>query len=1077
MRGHVRDRARKSWPFGLSAAALWLAMLGGSAIANPVAKSSPPVLAQAQPLPSDLDGYDRFWENQTPAERVRRVRGNLPSRQDLLELGAIAQVNAEDIADSDRASRGEQLESASQSESSESASAPDATNNSDETAERTEAIAEDASSDDAVDGTEAIAEEPDTADALPSASEAIDEAIQSETATGEADDTAAATAAESPAGDPAAPPSFEFARPPELPAPETFSSELLRDTTQFMKGYERRIGASNDSPIATTDSPPETASSPPPPSEARRQLTANVQTTLPLDPSQLNVSADDLSYDPDRNVGIAAGNARLQLSDGTTITGEKLLFYRDEERLVSEGPFRLVQPRNAERRERREVNGSDLDLHIPTRTAEFKNSLTILPGEERGTYVFVRSETTTALVDDEIYFDNATVTTSPEAPITHYVKGDRVEVFPDDRLVVRNARVYSGGKETPEGKLRAGTQLAYFPLFIYSLKAHQWILPGQSQEEGAFVKSSWAYRIDEYNHGGIRFDILQRKGVGFGFIHDYILPIPDSINYGRAQYYSVTEADQQRSSNRYRIDHFFEFDRVVLLDNEGTLKGKFNLNIDNVYRPSGGRNDDADGLINATFKTGLSTSTLNIRRNGSIERGTYSLPLTFSHTQRYRDVKWLTSNVRFNYDRRVSQSGGDPTILNRLQLSSQAKPPGWGGNYTVTYRGRSGTDGDREARKNLEVRFAGTPIRLGKRESWTNSVVAARHQIVNPDPGDKLRFYNSYDLNTSLKFSALKFASWGTFTPGSIDYKQVLYSTDDSESVLTLNPKLNLKPTGWSELEFRYNRVFSGNNSAPFSAVRRSQERDRVQARLTLKNTRNVSNQAPPGYLAFEDDLPGETPIALIFEDDSAEQIEEIAQAEREALKAEIKNTVRFTSNTGYNFLNQRWDTLTANLTWNTSPKLFDIRVDTSYDLNEGELRPIRLRYTRRSSTTFDRDLRSGLDTYEPGVSYGFRAVYDPKKGEIDDYSIDFDATIGTRWQNHWRVRLGLDEDGVNRVEVRRDLRDFELRMAYDPQASSFKIESILVAFPSRPVGLTQERGDFLLNVSGETIELDNLGR
>ncbi|MEM9156565.1 MAG: hypothetical protein AAGB13_16295, partial [Cyanobacteria bacterium P01_F01_bin.33] len=189
--------------------------------------------------------------------------------------------------------------------------------------------------------------------------------------------------------------------------------------------------------------------------------------------------------------------------------------------------------------------------------------------------------------------------------------------------------------------------------------------------------------------------------------------------------------------------------------------------------------------------------------------------------------------------------------------------------------------------------------------------------------------------------------------------------------------------------------------------------------------------------------------------------------------QADIRHSLRFTSYTGYDFLTQRWDTLRANFTWHTIPNLFDLSVSTSYDLNEGELNPITIRYARRSSTTFDRNLRSGLDTYEPGISYGLQAAYDPEKGELSDYSFDIDATIGTRWQNHWRLRFGLDEDGLNRIEVRRDLRDFELRMAYDPQASSFKIESILVAFPSRPVGLTQERGDFLLNLPGQTLGFD----
>ncbi|MEO0802561.1 MAG: hypothetical protein AAFY57_09840 [Cyanobacteria bacterium J06642_2] len=1136
MRGDARNQA--GWWGSSSALALWL-LMSVSAIAEPVPvsetapksnASQSELIAQARPLPADLEGYDEFWEHQTPAERIRRVRGNVPSRETLLELGAIAQANGEPISSSleDNQARSPATDSApidtSELQVSEAESGSEASSKKPNLFDYARDASEVESSENtgsatlttgSESGDRASSSDTDTADTdtdsttAPDSTTAVERAERNsssstalpraepnavgeessggefnETAYGdeasfaedepiapEAADESTPTASDNAVEDPQQPnpPSYEYVRPPQLPEADTFSSEVLQDTTQFLTEYGLR---SLDPPITDT-SAADVATAPAPPSETRQRLKANVQTTLPLDPSQLNITADDLSYDPERNVGIASGNARLQLSDGTTITGDKLLFYRDEERLVSEGPFRFVQPSDGQGSEQREINGSDLDFHIPTRTAEFKNSLTIVPGEEEGTYVFIRSETTTALVDDEIYFDNATVTTSPEAPITHYVKGDRVEVYPDDRLVVRNARMFAGGEETPEETLRSGTQVAYFPLFIYSLKDHQWILPGQSQAEGAFVKSSWAYRINEYNHGGLRFDILQRKGIGLGFVHDYILPIPDSINYGRAQYYVVTEADNNRTSSRYRLDHYFEFDRITLFNNEGSLEGRFNLNIDDVFRPDGGRNDDADGVLNATFRTGLSTSTLNVSRSGSLERGTYSFPLTLTHNQRYKDISWLTSDLRFDYDRRVRVSGEDPEISQRWTLSTRARPPGWGGSYSTTYRGRTSTTGDLEARRNLEFNFTADTVRLGNSITLSNSLSATRNQIVDPDNRESLRFYDRYDLKTALRFSSIDVGDWLTITPGSIDYQQVAYSTDNSESVVRLDPRLSLQPTEWSDLDVRYSRIFTGDNSAPFGATVASREQDRISATLTLRNTNSATPSAPPGYLAFEDDLPGETPIALIFEDDSPEQLEAIALQEREALQADIRHSLRFTSYTGYDFLTQRWDTLRANFTWHTIPNLFDLSVSTSYDLNEGELNPITIRYARRSSTTFDRNLRSGLDTYEPGISYGLQAAYDPEKGELSDYSFDIDATIGTRWQNHWRLRFGLDEDGLNRIEVRRDLRDFELRMAYDPQASSFKIESILVAFPSRPVGLTQERGDFLLNLPGQTLGFD----
>ncbi len=843
------------------------------------------------------------------------------------------------------------------------------------------------------------------------------------------------------------------------------------------------LGADADSPSSDLQAalPPSQGS------QIRQQLsaTATTQRQIPLDPDQINVNGDVLSYIAEEDLGIAEGNALIQLADGTRITGNRLLFYRRERRLRSDGPFLMEQPPGPQGRGVRQIQGENLDLDIPSRTAQFETSLVILPGEEPGTKVFVRSEETTALLGDQIFFEKATITTSPEPPITHYVQGDRVEVFPDDRVIVYDARMFAGGELTEQGDLQAGTQIAYFPLFVYSLRDHQWILPGQSETEGVFIKSSWAYRFDEYNFGGLRVDAIQKKGLGVGFLHDYILPITDSVNYGRAQFYLVTEADQQRMSSRFRIDHNFDFYAATIFGQEGQLRGQLNLNLDNTYRPAGGRNDNADLRLNSTFQGDLSTTTLNISRTGSQERGTYSFPLTLSHNQRYGGVHWLQSDLRLDYNQRVSIKDGPDFADARFTLGTQLTPPGWGGTYRLNYRAYSSSNGDNEPRRNFELAFNPDQIRITPDISLTNALTLTQEQQPDREVGAGLNFFNRYELRSSLRFNDIQPARWVTIMPGSIDYSQVLYSTPDQESTVSLNPRLSLRPADWNTIDLRYSRTFYGNNSVPFQTISTSpKDVDRINANISFFTPRDLLPNVPPGYIAFEDDLPGELPIALTFPDDTPEDLEAIATRNLEELQAEVKNLLRLDTTAGYDFINQKWDLVNANFTWNTTPDLFNIQLQTAYDLNEGELRPVRLQYRGRSTTTFNRDQRSGLDVYEPGISYSLQAIYDPKLGEISTYGVDLDATIGTQWQNHWRFRLGLTEEGIRRVEVRRDLRDFELRLAYDPTAELLRLEGILVAFPSRPVGLTQERGDFQLTTPGgasllrnaDATSLDSLG-
>lgn len=804
-------------------------------------------------------------------------------------------------------------------------------------------------------------------------------------------------------------------------------------------------------------------------SSARQSLSATIETVIPLDPNQLNITADVLDYDPEQNVGIAAGNARIQLFDGSVITGDRFLFYRDQERLVSEGPFRMSQRLNGGERQ---IEGENLDLHIPSRSATFENSFVRVPAEEPGTFVFIRSERTSGMLNENMMFDGATMSTSPEPPITNYVRGNRIEVYPDDQIIIRDAHAFLGGRLDEEtNSLYGGVRVAYFPLFVYSLRAHQWILPGQSQEEGFFVKSSWAYRFNQYNFGGIRFDLLSNKGIGLGFVHDYILPIANSNNFGRAQFYLVTEADQDRLSSRFRLDHYYTFYQAVLFGNRGQLSGQLYVNVDNTYRPAGGRNDNADFRLNSVFSTQLSTTTLNVSRTASQERGFYNLPILLNHSQRFEGINWLSADLRLNYNQNRLALDLDPTSSTRLELGLQAFV--WGGSQRLTYRGHSSSGGDLEARRNVELNLTppAIPI-LGT--TLNTSVNAVRSQIPNPDDQTFLQFYDEYDFRANIYFNSLRLGSIAEFHPGSINYEQVLYSTGDQESVVFVNPRLYFQPVPWASLDAAYTRTFVGNNSVPFSSISRTSETNRLNFALSMSNAQ-AAVIAPPGYIAFEDDFPGELPIALIFEDDDDAEVEAIAQAEQEALTSEIRHSLRFDATTGFDYMREQWDSLTASFTWNTAPQLFDLRLSSSYDLNRGQLQPVTLEFAQRSSTTFDRNRRSGLDTYEPGISYGLRVIYDPLEGRVTRYSFDWDMTIGTRWQDHWRIRLGLDQAGLNRIEVRRDLRDFELRFSYEPQAQQFRFESILVAFPSRPVGISQQRGQFALDSPLPSLSYDNL--
>ncbi|MEM9449471.1 MAG: hypothetical protein AAGA75_13170 [Cyanobacteria bacterium P01_E01_bin.6] len=114
--------------------------------------------------------------------------------------------------------------------------------------------------------------------------------------------------------------------------------------------------------------------------EVQEQLQFRLESEILLDPNQVDINADRLSYDADRRVAVADGNASVQFADGTIIEGDRLLFYRDKNLLSSEGEFRFIQPLARTDRAIRIISGHNLNYDVDNRTATFEDAYTVFPG-------------------------------------------------------------------------------------------------------------------------------------------------------------------------------------------------------------------------------------------------------------------------------------------------------------------------------------------------------------------------------------------------------------------------------------------------------------------------------------------------------------------------------------------------------------------------------------------------------------------------------------------------------------------------------------------------------------------------
>src|SRR2546426_2114741 len=105
-------------------------------------------------------------------------------------------------------------------------------------------------------------------------------------------------------------------------------------------------------------------------------------------------------------------------------------------------------------------------------------------------------------------------TTCEEPDPVVFVTAAELSIFPDDKIVGRQVSVWV-----------AGHRLFTVPFFMIFLRERRdtRIVPtvGYSDAEGWFIRTSWAYFLNEHHYGFVHADWFERLGVGTGIEHLY----------------------------------------------------------------------------------------------------------------------------------------------------------------------------------------------------------------------------------------------------------------------------------------------------------------------------------------------------------------------------------------------------------------------------------------------------------------------------------------------------------------------------------------------------------------------------
>lgn len=279
---------------------------------------------------------------------------------------------------------------------------------------------------------------------------------------------------------------------------------------------------------------------------------------------KVKYKADKVEYLENEKLFRLIGNVELEVKD-YVIKTQQLDYNADAKLLKSDTIFEIVQrTKQGERR----IKGKTFRYDVGLRRIEATDVYLVVPAttvgqgaSAQGQEIYIQGDWMTAYDDGaRVVMGNGFYTTcdhiqtvetsfqelsdDPYAPevmkkrITHYaIEAEILDFIPDDRVLGWNTRF-----------LNYESQTFWFPLVYLPLSGAGFGLSkpdldvGQNPVEGFFARFKGDYRLNEYHDGRWFVEAMEKKGMGFGFQHDWIaapssitrffffgLPVTDSI--------------------------------------------------------------------------------------------------------------------------------------------------------------------------------------------------------------------------------------------------------------------------------------------------------------------------------------------------------------------------------------------------------------------------------------------------------------------------------------------------------------------------------------------------------------------
>jgi len=189
------------------------------------------------------------------------------------------------------------------------------------------------------------------------------------------------------------------------------------------------------------------------------------------------------------------------------------------------------------------VTGDALRYNLRARRGSITHGRAAVTGERMDGKMYVSGQEFAA-EPGKITVTNGTFTTCDLDEPHYHVEAGEIEVYIDDRMVLRNVSYW-------EGKIR----LFYWPYLVLPIREeNRFELPkiGYGQTEGWFIKTTYSYYRSPSSRGSLYLDYFSRLGAGAGVKHLYKI---GALGSGFVYVYGLANRLAGRTDSKLEISH------------------------------------------------------------------------------------------------------------------------------------------------------------------------------------------------------------------------------------------------------------------------------------------------------------------------------------------------------------------------------------------------------------------------------------------------------------------------------------------------------------------------------------------